>query len=446
MKKFLVAPVLVLAVLTLAVVPAIVAQAPASQPITIKDPAEFNAYQNATTQTDPKAKAAAIEAFLTQYPQSVVKNAMISDLVDAYAQIQPQDPAKIIDAAQRLLQVDPNNLKAIYLTAVMKQQLALANQAQAPQLMDDAAAMATKGLAATKPADVKDEDFKKQTSAIYPLFYSIISRDAIAKKDLPGAVTALRAELQYLAQNNPDATKISPAWNDTFFLGQTYTQLTPPDMVNGVWFLARAESFAPNPTAKAGIEKLAKYWYKRYHGKEDGYEDVLAKAATTIFPPPDFAITPAPTPKDIADGVVASTSDLATLALVDKEYILANASHDNAEKLWAILKDKATELPGTVMAATATQIQLAVTDDAKADKKADFTVNMKTPLADKDIPAVGSEIAVDDATETKALIGTFDSYTPAPNAMIIMRDGEIQVTKKKAPARKPSAAHHTTSH
>lgn len=448
MKKFLVAPVMVLAALTLAVVPAILAQAPPSQQITIKDQTEFNAYQNATTQTDPTAKAAAIEAFLTQYPQSVVKNSMIAELVDAYTQSQPQDPAKIVDASQRLLQVDPNNLKAMYLIAVMKQQQA--GPAQTPQLMDDAAAMATKGLAATKPADVKDDVFKSQQDAVFPLFYSIISRDAVAKKDIPGSIAAIRTELEYLSKNKPDSTKVSPWWNDTFFLGQAYTSLPAPldpkDLINGIWFLARAESFAPNPTAKTGIEKLAKYWYKRYHGKEDGYEDVLAKSATTIFPPPDFTITPAPTPKDIADGVVTSTPDLSTLALRDKVYILSNASKDNAEKLWALLKDKVTEVNGTVIAATASQLQIAVTDDAKADKKADFTVNLKTPLADKDIPAVGSETAADTATETKTLIGTFDSYTQGASAMITMRDGEIQVTKKKTTPHKPSAAHHTAPH
>lgn len=445
MKKFLVTPILVLAALTLAVVPAIRAQAPDSQQITIKDQAEFNAYQNASTQTDPKAKAAAIEAFLTQYPQSVVKNSMIAELVDAYAQTQPQDPAKIVDAAQRLLQVDPNNLKAMYLIAVEKQQMAKANQAQLPQLMDDAAATATKGLAAPKPAEVKDDDFKKQTAAIYPIFYSIISADALySKKDLPAAVAAFRTELQYLAANNPDATKAVPALNDTLLLGQTYSQLTPPDMINAVWFLSRAENFAP-AAYKPVIDKQARYWYRRYHGKDDGFEDVLAKSAATIFPPDGFTITPAPTPKDIADGVVTSTSDLSTLALRDKVYILSNATPANADKLWALLKDKVTELPGIVIAATASQIQVAVTEDAQADKKADFTINLKTPLADKDIPAVGSNTAVDTATETKALVGTFDSYTQAPNAMITMREGEITVTKKKAAVRKPAAGHHTSN-
>jgi hypothetical protein len=432
MKKVLLASVLasmsVVAGLSLATAPTLLAQtAPA---ISVKDPAEFNAYQNAITQTTPQATASASESFLTQYPQSIVKKAVLDGLVDAYSAF---DPAKTIDAANRLLQIDPNNLKAMYLIAAIEKQQATSNPAQAADLMDKAAAMATKGLADTKPADVKDEDWTKQKAATDPVFYSILSNDDLygSKKDLQAAVTAFRTELEYLSKNSPDATTKGAGLNDTLQLGQTYAQLTPPDMINAVWFLARAENFAP-ANFKAGIDKTAKYWYKRYHGKEDGFDAVLALAAKTVFPPPDFKIDPAPTPKDIADGVVTSTPDLTTLALGDKEYILANASKENAEKLWALLKDQVTQVPGTVIAATANQIQVAVTEDAKTDKKADFTVNLKTPLADKDVPAVGAEL--------NNLIGTYDSYTQNP-AQIIMRDGELQVEKKKAPAHKPSAAH-----
>jgi hypothetical protein len=449
MKKFFLAsvfasasaPVFMLTGVSIATAPVVLAQAPASgsDSISVKDPAEYNAYQNATTQTTPQAKASASEAFLTQYPQSVLKKNVLAGLVDDYSAF---DPTKTIDAAKRLLQLDPNNLKAMYLIAAFEKQAAASTPAQAPQLLDDAAADAAKGLAATKPAEVKDDDWAKQKAATDPIFYSVISNDDLySKKDLPGAVAAFRSELEYLAKNNPDATKVAPGLNDTLLLGQTYTQLTPPDMVNAVWFLTRAENFAP-ANFKPVIDKQARYWYKRFHGKEDGFEAVLAASATSVFPPADFKIAPAPTPKDIADGVVTSTPDLSTLALGDKEYILFNASPDNAQKVWALLKDQVAELPGTVIAATASQIQVAVTDDAKADKKADFTVNLKTPLADKDIPAVGSDTKVEAATGNSILIGTFDSFTPAPTPMLTMRDGEIQVTKKKAtPVHKPSAAH-----
>jgi TolA-binding protein len=39
----------------------------------IKDPAEYNAYVGAVQQSDPAAKVSGLEAFLTQYPNSVMK-------------------------------------------------------------------------------------------------------------------------------------------------------------------------------------------------------------------------------------------------------------------------------------------------------------------------------------------------------------------------------------
>jgi len=432
MKKVLLASVFAsmtaAAGLSFAAAPALLAQAPAAPAVSIKDPAEFNAYQNIATQTSPQAKASASENFLTTYPQSVLKKDVLAGLMEAYSQF---DPAKTVDAAKRVLQLDPNNLEAMYLTALIEKQQAGSNPAQQAQLLDDAAAMAQKGLAATKPAEVKDEDFKKQKSTTDPVFHSVIAYDdEVSKKDIKAAIDEFRTELQSIPA---DQTKVAPALNDTLVLGQAYSQLTPPDMVNAVWFLARAENFAP-ANYKPVIDKQARYWYKRFHGKEDGFDAVLAAAANSVFPPDGFKIDPAPTPKDIADGVVTSTPDLSTLALGDKEYILANASHDNAEKLWALLKDQTSQIPGTILAISDDhkQLQIAVTDDAKQDKKADFTVNMKEPIPDKDLPTVGSD-------ET-TLIGTFDSYTQTP-PMIILRDGDLQIEHKKAPVHKPSAAH-----
>jgi hypothetical protein len=73
-------------------------------------PAEYNAYNSAITQTDPKAKAAALEAYLAAYPQSAVKGPTLEQLMLAYSGF---DPAKTLDAADRLLQVDPNNLRGL---------------------------------------------------------------------------------------------------------------------------------------------------------------------------------------------------------------------------------------------------------------------------------------------------------------------------------------------
>jgi hypothetical protein len=436
MKKYLLISVAILVGFFLVATPLALAQ-DASGQITIKNPAEYNSYQNAVSQTTPQAKAAACEAFLTAYPQSVVKLTILNQLLDAYTQF---DASKAVDAANRLLQVDPSNLKALYLIAFIKKQqaaqVAASNPAQQAQLLDDAAAAAQKGLALAKPDGVTDDAFKKQKSTTDPFFHSVIAYDDIySKKDLQGAIKEFHTELDMLSTANPAATQVAPALNDTLVLGQSYTQLKPADMINGIWYLSRAENFAP-AQFKPAIDKQAKYWYKRFHGSADGYDAVMAASAKSVFPPPDFKITPAPTPKEIADKFVTDNPDFTTYAMGDSEYVLANASPDNAEKLFATLKDKVVIIPGTVISADANQIKLAVTDDAKADKVADFTINMKKPLEDKDIPAVG--------TDVKNLVGTYDSYTQTP-PQIIMRDGEFQVAKKPVTHHKPAAGHHTHS-
>src|ERR1039458_930794 len=107
MKKFVFASVMALASFSLVPAPTLRAQ----DSITIKDPVEFNAYQMGTTQADPKAKAASLESFLTAYPQSVVKKAVLDLLVDTYLSLNDSDHA--LSAASRLMQVDPSNMKAI---------------------------------------------------------------------------------------------------------------------------------------------------------------------------------------------------------------------------------------------------------------------------------------------------------------------------------------------
>src|SRR3954454_24731984 len=119
MKKLVFASVVALASLGFVAGPTLRAQDPGGQ-ITIKDPAEYNAYQMFSTQTDPKAKAAAGESFLEKYPQSVVKKAVLDSLLDIYQQT--QESQKVIDTANKVLQVDPNNMKAILYSVLIKKQ------------------------------------------------------------------------------------------------------------------------------------------------------------------------------------------------------------------------------------------------------------------------------------------------------------------------------------
>jgi hypothetical protein len=436
MKKFVYVSVMALASMGLLVAPTLRAQ----DQITIKDPAEFNAYQMATTQSDPKAKASALESFLQTYPQSVVKNAVLDALVDTYQGLADGD--KTLSAASRLLQVDPNNTKAIFISVFIKK--GQCGKTSDAQTCDDAGTLAQKGLAVPKPAGVTDDDWKKQTAATYPVFHSAIALDdAISKKDFKGAIAEYRAELMLFTDDQSKTAGLVDMLN----LAEAYTKPDAKDLVQAVWFYSRVWDFAP-PAYKAQIEPKLEYYFKKYHGALDGLDAIKTQAAATTFPPGTLAITPAKSPAEQIHDLVTATPDLNTLALVDKETVLALGTKDDGDKLWALMKDKATPVPGIVIEATASVIKLAVTQDAKDANIPDFIVNLKTPLADKDIPAPKFEFKLQPAAE---LDGTYDTYTQIPatattaqTAQIVLKEGVILAEKKKAaPAHKPAAGHHT---
>jgi hypothetical protein len=440
MKKIVFASVMALAGVSLVVAPTLRAQ-DNSGTIQIKDPAEYNAYQMFSSQSDPKAKAAAGESFLTTYPQSVVKNAVLDDLITIYQSL--QDPDKTLSAANRLLQVDPNNMKAIFISVFVKKgQCAKTSDAQT---CDDAAALAQKGLSAPKPAGVSDDDWNKQKSATYPIFHSAIALDdALSKKDFKAAEDEYTSELKLLPE---DQTKTA-GLNDTLLLAQAYSQPGPgQNLPAAIYLYARVWAFAP-ANFKPQIETQLERYYKKYHGNLDGLQDVKTQALASALPPTTLKIDPAKTPAEQIHDLLAATPDLNTLALADKETVLALGSKEDADKLWALLKDKQTPVPGIIIEAAASTIKVAVTQDAKDAKVADFIVNLKAPLTDAEqkLYQPGFEFKTQPSAE---LDGTYDSYTQIPatataaaSAQIVLRDAFIQPEKKKPVAHKPAASHH----
>jgi hypothetical protein len=425
--------------------------------------AEAAVYNNAITQTDPKAKAAAIEAYLTQYPQTCVKDVTLEILMQTY--MQASDPTKALDAADRLLQADPNNLRGLFFEAFLRKQNAEAvTDAAGKQAgLDAAASYAKKGLAATKPASMADAAFKQIQDTAFPIFYSIIGEDALNKKDGATAIDAYKKELAYvpIAQTEDPKQGQLP---DTYQLALAYEFSTPPDYLNCAFYASRFVAYAPEPY-KSQIAPTAKYCYHQYHGHDDDGYDAFAAAAQANLNPPDglFAsIKPAPTPADIIAGVLKDTPDLGVLAPDDREFILENGTPDQVQKVWDAIKGKSAQFPGVlVIASTPTQLQVAISTGAVQSKTADFTFNLTAPdpvpdlkptataaqklahtkavaAAQKQADAIAAATAVG---QTVTVSGTYDSFTPKP-IMITMSDGEVVLPKAATkPAAKPAAAH-----
>ena len=406
MKKFVFASVMALASISLVCALRVHAQNQQGG-IQIKDPAEYNAYQMATTQTDPKARAAALESFLQTYPQSVVKQLALDKLVDDYQIIGDSD--KELSADTRLLQIDPNNLKAILYSVVIKKQQA--QKANDQQAADDAAALARKGLTTPKPADLSDDEWKKLTTAAYPLFHSAIALDDVMKKDFNDAITEYRNELMLYPD---DQTKGGQGLVDTMNLAEAYVNINPKkpdpkDLIPAIWYYARSWDFAP-AAYKPQIEKRLDYWYKSYHGDLKGLDDIKTQAQASEFPPGTLQIAAAKTPAEQIHDLITSTPDLKTLALSDKETVLALGTKDDADKMWAVLQGQMTPVPGNVITATASTAKVRVVEGAAPAKE--YTIDLKSPVDCKDAPAADADLkAKEDFITTNGSGADFDKLS-----------------------------------
>src|SRR3984893_7272785 len=314
MKKILVTVVLGLAVGAAGQAAAPPAQQPQGQPAqgqpaaptqapVIKDPAEYNAYVGAVQQTDPAAKISGLEAFLTQYPNSVMKTQALEILMGTYQQTGNQQ--KTTDTAVKLVTADACNVRGLALLSYFDRVRAQGGDPNSKQLLADAKKYAQQGLEClpkfNKPEGTSDADFQKMKDQMAGIFNAAVGIAALQDKDYTAAVKALRVA----GDGNPqDFSVVYP-------LALAYLQATPQDSINGVWYGARALAIAPTPQVASQIEPYIKRQYVKYHGADDGWTDLVAKAKASPTMAADFTIKAAPTPAD-QDAELVKSQDTTT--------------------------------------------------------------------------------------------------------------------------------------
>jgi hypothetical protein len=168
----------------------------------------------------------------------------------------------------------------------------------------------------------------------------------------------------------------------------------------------------------------------------------VSVSATAAAKPKDYVVK-LTTPADCS---AVPPPPTATTSAAASAYLQANGVAADVSAIEDL--DKAHKV--TIEPAVGT-INVAVTQDAKDNKVADFTVNMKDPASCKDAPVAGQELKLQPALE---LDGTYDSYTAVPaspgkdaKAQIVLSGGFLQAEAKAKPAtHKPAAAHHAPAH
>lgn len=429
MKKVLLTVVLALITVGIAQQPTAGTPAtPQSQKV-IKDPAEYNAYVTALNTTDPAAKAAAMEAFVKQYPQSVVYTDALEQAMAAYQQ--QGNTAKVVEKAKQILALNANNIRALAIITAIDRNIATQGGPQAQTALKEGCPDAQTGIQQLptwqKPEGMGDADFEKLKTQMADIFEGAAGFCALQNKDNAGA------RGYYEKAFGLDPTNLQ----DVYQLSVSDLEMNPLDL-NGLWYCSKAISLAQsqnNAQAVQGMVAYCKAKYKRYHGGEDGWDQLIASTSTETKLPPDFAsrIKPAPTPCDLAVQAVQQ-NDPASLGFSDKEFILSKAgcspaNKDAADKVWKSIQDMEKngearlEIPIKVISATSDAVEAAISDDNQTANKADIHIVLEKPVTKP--PAAG--------TMTK-IVGVITNYTPDP-FMFTMEKGALP-----APAKTP--VHH----
>jgi hypothetical protein len=399
-------------------------QAAPQQKKEIKDPAEYNAYVGAVQQQDTAAKISGLEAFLTQYPNSVMKVDALELLMGTYQQAasQTKDPtqqaasqAKAIATAQKVLQVDPNNLKALVMLAYSKRA-----GAKTTQDVIEAGQYGERGLqalqTAQKPDGMSDADFQKFKMQTSVVFNGAVGMSAYQSKDSAKSQQYLRAAVN---ADPTDANNVYPLALSCLAAG------TPDKTVEGLFFIARAANLIADPKGKAEVTKFGRSRYVKFHGAEDGWNELLALTATTTLPPSGFTIKEyvPPTPAEQCADLL-KTKKVEEMNFAEWQLCLSEGNPEDADKVWSTLKGKPLQMVAQVITATPTEITLAGSQDDIDKKTADINLTMSAKLTPKQTPKENSDLMFE---------GTPVSYTAKP-FLITMKDGALVV---KAPPKKP---------
>ncbi len=465
MKKIVLAMLLVAAVTAVAQTaqaqaPAAPAQGaaptPPAQKKEIKDPAEYNAYVGAIQQQDAAAKISGLEAFLTQYPNSVMKEDALELLMSAYGQT--GNTAKAQDTAVKVLQANPCNLRALALLSFTKRAAAEAGGANAAQSLTEAGQYGEKGLqceqTAAKPEGTTDADFQKLKKETAGIFSGAAGMAAFQAKDYAKAQQHLSDAVQ---ADPPDASSLrdvyplalayltppacpppAPAGGDAAQAPAPPAGCSSPDKVTaGLFYIARAADLAQG-AGKTQIAKFGQSKYTKFHGSDEGWNDVMAKAATATSPTGITISQYVPPTLAQQCGDLLKTKKVEEMSFAEWQLCLSEGNPPDAEKVWTTLKGKPLQMQAHIITidttGKATKLMLAGSEDDIEAKKADIDLTMTAAIPKKDMPKEDSDFQFQ---------GTPTSYTPKPFVMT-MDEGAMLVKaapKKTTPVHKKPTAH-----
>jgi tetratricopeptide (TPR) repeat protein len=392
---------------------------------------EYNAEQACANDKNPTSQVKCLDAFVQQYPNSNLLIYAYPMYYGAYSQL--KNWAKVIEYTDKLValgdKVGPNEkYGALYARAYAFNNLSAAEQATQAKGAIAAVAAGLKLIPELKKPDALDEkafDEQKKQAAIY--LNGTAAQAAMVIKDYPNAITYYKAVLAL----NPDEAITN------YRLGQAYMASTPPQAMDGFWYIARAVTSKSatqqqSTQLKTYLRKLfANYQQAACDNQVDAQlSELLQLAGSATERPATYKV---PSSADLD----AARKDM-TIASVITDL---KGGGDKAKITWlASCGLEFPDVPGKLIeitpATTATDpltLKVAfVTSDAEF--QAATTPNM-------DVKVVGQpEAAKLEKDNPVRFTGTLSAYDPDPAFMLHWDKAKVNaedIPKEKGPAKKP---------
>lgn len=395
----------------------------------IKDPAEYHAYMTAYSMADQAAKGAAMEAFVAQYPQSVVKVDALEQAMAAYQQA--GNVQKLEKVARKLADVDSDNVRPIaILTVLLRAQLTQGDNTKLTDLCSYSHRGAMYLASWAKPENLPEATFAALRNQMAEIFYG---GDGLCSLKMKAYDLSSENYLKALQINPSDV-------GNNFELGTAKLEKDPID-VNGFWYLAKAIRLAlgqKNQEAAASISAYGKAKYRRYHGGEDGWDQLLASIGDGNAPSSSFAGSIKKAPSEAEQACIAvRDNDPSDLSFSDWEFVLehrddAPCNADAANKVWAALqklqkngKVKLKLEAKVISIHGGNMMGVAVTEDHQKSGEIDLEIVMEKSIVRP--PAKGELVNV---------AGVITKYTPRP-FFFEMEEGEFTLIGAAPKASRP---------
>ena len=396
---------------------------------------EYNAEQACANDHNPTTQVKCLDDFVSKYPNSALLIYVYPMYTQDYSQ--SKNWAKVIESADKLVamgdKVGPNEkYGAYYARAFAFNNLPAAEQANQAKAALTAAEAGLKLVPDLKKPDALDDNaFNEQKKQATIYLNGTAAQAAMVSKDYPNAIKYYKAVLAV----NPDEAITE------YRLGQAYLASTPPQQLDGFWYIARAVTSKAatqqqSTQLKTYLRKLiVNYQQAACDNLIDAEQNELLQLAGSSADRPDTYKIPSATDLD------AARKDM-TIASVITDL---KAGGDKAKVTWLAscglefpdVPGKLIEITPAASATDPTVLKVAfVTSDAEF--QAATTPNM-------DVMVVGQpEAAKLEKDNPVRFTGTLTSFDPDPAFMLHWDKAKVNAEdipkeqEKKAPAKRPA--------